>query len=457
MNRFIKVLLILLLSVCLTSCNETEEDDDEIKIDFVQNATMVYEFSGDYKDVAGYAEGDITVTPFEGAKTFGYYLVYYANEDGLLEHYDEVACIKRNGDPVSFHVKDGRFLPPEATLLAVFESNYRIPRKRPVLTDAVDIIKIPENKRIKLENEIETIGMTSDVHINFEELGYGSKFKWKNMLEFFATHKTDYVIITGDMTGDGDIEGEYQYYQETIKNSKIPLENVYESVGNHGNSKSTLSLFTKYTSSSNEVHPYEGSPYYHVVLDNTVLIFMAQELKGPSDSASYENFSKEQIDWLEGLLKIYGNSDKNVFVTIHSPFLNFGPGDRHNGDYVKMITFKDEYVQTMRMKALFETYKDVIILSGHTHLTYYEDENYSDENNSFARMVHVSSGTQTSSYNNGVKLISNTDGRSNNSSSYGSEAYIVKIYEEHIVFIGYNVSTNMMIPAGCLIIPRKLK
>ena len=104
-----------------------------------------------------------------------------------------------------------------------------------------------------------------------------------------------------------------------------------------------------------------------------------------------------------------------------------------------------------------ETYKDVIILSGHTHLTYYEDENYSDENNSFARMVHVSSGTQTSSYNNGTKLISNTDGRSNNSSSYGSEAYIVKIYEDHIVFIGYNVSTNMMIPAGCLIIPRKLK
>ena len=329
MRRLFSIILTISVALSLISCADEEKDlseeskepvVEEVEFDFVQNATMVYEFTGDYKDEPGYAEGNIIITPFEGAKTFGYYLVFYANNEGLLADYDEVACIKRTGDTVSFHVKDGRFLPPEATYLAVFESNYRIPRKRPTIDQAVDVIKIPESKLIRLENQIETIGMTSDVHINFEELGYGSKFKWKNMLDFFSTHNTDYVIVTGDMTGDGDIEGEYQYYQETINNSKIPLENVYESVGNHGNSKSTLALFAKYTSSSNEIHPYVGSAYYHVVLENTVLIFMAQELQGPSDSAAYENFSKDQIDWLESLLDEYGNSNKNVFVTIHSPF-----------------------------------------------------------------------------------------------------------------------------------------
>ena len=111
-----------------------------------------------------------------------------------------------------------------------------------------------------------------------------------------------------------------------------------------------------------------------------------------------------------------------------------------------MITFKPEYTQTMRLKALFEEYKDCVILSGHTHLTYYEDENYSNENDSFARMVHVSSGTQTSSYNGGSTMISDTDGRYNNTPYYGSEGYVVEIYNDYILFKGYNISTGKLIP-----------
>ncbi len=118
-----------------------------------------------------------------------------------------------------------------------------------------------------------------------------------------------------------------------------------------------------------------------------------------------------------------------------------------------MITFKESYTQTMRLKGLLETYKQVIMMSGHTHLTFYENENYSDQFDTFCRMVHVSSGTQTSSYNHGDRLISDTDGRVNNSPTYGSEGYIVDVYKDYILYTGYNISTGRIIPAACLLIP----
>ena len=158
--------------------------------------------------------------------------------------------------------------------------------------------------------------------------------------------------------------------------------------------------------------------------------------------------------WIvENVLKEFDNSNTNIFLIEHAPFLNWSPGDRLNGDYARKITFKESYTQTMRLKGLLETYKNVIMMTGHTHLTFYENENYSDQYDSFCRMVHVSSCTQTSSYNHGSKLISDTDGRKYNSPEYGSEGYLVDIYKDYIVYTGYNISTNRIIPSACILLP----
>ncbi len=429
-------------------------------IEFDKKADMTYTFTGDEQDKAGFAQGTITVTPTKSTKTSGYYLVYYANTYGLLKEYDEVASIAITGGTVSYTVKDGAYLPHEATKLAVFESDSRFLADHPNAETAVDVIDLAPEKQLELGKLQYRFGATSDIHINFEGLGFGSEAKWKNTLNFFSEHKVDSVIITGDMTGDTNLDYEYGYYIDSIKASDIPLANVYEAIGNHGNTASTIGLFTAYTSGEDEVHPFEGSPYYYVVKEgktegdrDNVLIFMAQELSGPSDSAIYDNFSKAQIDWLEETLEKFNKPDTNIFLIEHAPFWNWSPGDRYNGDYTRKITFKESYTQTMRLKGLLETYKQVIMMSGHTHLTFYENENYSDQFDTFCRMVHVSSGTQTSSYNHGDRLISDTDGRVNNSPTYGSEGYIVDVYGDYIVYTGYNISTGRIIPAGCLLIP----
>lgn len=428
------------------------------KIGFEKMVDLTYTFSGDEKDKAGFAQGTLTVTPVSGAKQEGYYLVYFADENGLLEEYDEVACIGITGETVSYDIKDGTFLPPEVTKLAVFESESRFLEDHPNITGAADVLNLDYTKRLELGAVQYTFGAISDVHMNFETLGFGSLGKWENALDFFAAHKAECLIVTGDMTGDTELDKEYGEYISRINDSDIPLENVYESIGNHGNTAEAVKLFVKYTSGSDEVRPFEGAPYYYVLKESetgrdNLFIFMAQELEGPSDSALYDNFSKQQIDWLEDTLNKFENTDTNIFLIQHSPFLNWSPGDRIGGDYTRMVTFKESFTQTMRLKALLEKHKGVILMSGHTHLTFYENENYSDQCGTFCRMVHVSSGTQTSSYNHGDTLISSTDGRKNNSVSYGSEGYIVKVYGDYIVYTGYNISTGRIVPSACIILP----
>ena len=53
------------------------------EINFTKKVDMTYEFTGDEKDKAGFAQGVITITPTESKKKSGYYLIYLANDTSL--------------------------------------------------------------------------------------------------------------------------------------------------------------------------------------------------------------------------------------------------------------------------------------------------------------------------------------------------------------------------------------
>lgn len=437
---------------------------EKISLSANSSLTVDYTFTGDEANMPGFAQGIITITPSLTTPVDGYYLVYFANENGLLENYDELASIKITGNTVKHEIKDGVMFPTNASKIAVFQSPHRFLDNPPSIDTAVSIIDLPESKKIDLGEVEMSFGAISDVHMNYEIHNRGAFKKWEEALDFFYDENMDYVIVPGDMTGDSSVEknlvNEYKQYVATINNSKIPFDRVFESIGNHGNTPEDIGLFTQYTSGKNEVHPYEGSPYYYVLVEkedsfsrDNLFIFMAQELTYPGETASIDNFSKEQMDFVESVLKEYGNTPTNIFLIEHSPFRNFGPGDRYNGGYGGSLRLNEEFTQNLRFKALLEEYKDVIMMSGHTHLSLYDNENYSDENNTCCRMIHLGSGCQQTSYGTGDKLVRNTDGRYEVTPNYGSEAYTVHIYKDYIVYTGYNLSTKKIIPYACFILP----
>ena len=448
LKRLLSCFTLMLLAGLLTACNERGAID------------MTYTFEGTHASDAGYAEGVITVTPAVDSAKEGYYLLYFANGKGLLAGYDEFASVPITGNAVTYAVKSGTLLPPAATSIAVFESEHAFLDEQPAYTDRIGTVRIPQSKRLRLTDAAYTFGAVADVHMNFEPYDRGPYRKWENALNVFAAEKMDDVIVAGDMTGDeseGTLAAQYTQYLRIINASDYPPDHVYEAIGNHGNTEHGRKQFTEFTGGKDEVHPFEGSPWFSLLRMETardnLFLFMAQELNQPWESPDYDNFSKEQIDWLESMLIQYADTDTNIFIILHSPFLNYGAGDRHPGGYTGMITFNAAYTQTMRLKQLLETHKSVIVLSGHSHLSLYDNENYSDENGTSCRMIHIGSCSMPNSYCNGDTFERDTDGRHEVTPDYGSEAYTVAVYDEYIIFTGRNLSTGTVIPSACHILP----
>lgn len=432
-----------------------------------ENPTTVdVTFVGDNQFTPGFAECEITITPGENPPTTGYYLVYYTDGENLLAGYDEVTAVKvNNGNPVIGYVSHGIMLPPQAKGIAVFHHNTYYASKTLDINNAVATAPLSTVKQNpNLGKKHFSFGALSDTHMNYEQHNRGAYKKLENAMNFYAQQNMDAVIITGDVVGDRgetpDLEAQYEKHVEIINKSDFPLENVYESTGNHGNTPADVSLMDQYLGNEKEQHPYKNSPYYSVLFEteygnDNLFIVMSQEMNGPSDSAAYDNFSKEQIDWLERLFQQYGNTNTNIFMALHSPFLKFGAGDIPNGTYNACIPFKEEYVQTMRLKALLETYKNTIVMSGHTHTSFYENANYSNLNGTFAHTVHIGSNSQPCAYGDKTSQQKSWDGRRSVSPTYGSEGYTVDVYENYIVYTGYNLSTGKIIPAAQFMIPTR--
>lgn len=428
---------------------------------------VTYTFEGAHADEAGFAEGTITLTPsHEDAATKGYYLLYFADRNGLLADYDEFACVPITGDEAIYTVKNGTYLPPAATKLAVFESETPFLEEQPDYHTCAAVIKLPREKRLDLGEPTFAFGAASDVHMNYEFYGRGAYQKWENAVRFFKEEQMDKIIVTGDMTGDADeqpLEKQYETYTKLIRAAEYPLEDVHECIGNHGNTEDGRRIFVQSIADEEEIRPLEGTPWYAVLAKgktesarDNLFLFMAQELRAPGDSNRYDNFSKEQIDWVEEMLATYSDTDTNIFIALHSPFLNYGAGDRHPGDYTTMVTLKPYYLQTMRLKKLLERHKDVIVLSGHTHLSLYDGENYSDEDGTSCRMIHLGSSCCPATYAETGKLHTG-DGRHAVDATYGSEVYTVRVYDDYILFVGHNLSTGTVIPSACYLLPTVTK
>lgn len=426
---------------------------------------VTIKFVGDEAKTAGFAQSEITVKPGNDIEKEGYFLVYYTDGSKVLSDYDEAVCIKKNGNKtVKGFIGDGRMLPENAKAIAVFESKVNYFTEAPDIKNALAVAEFPEYKCLLNLGEAEfSFGALSDTHMNYEPYNRGAYAKLLYSMNFFAEQKMDAVIISGDVVGDRgenpDLEAQYKKHEEILNESQFPIEKVYEGAGNHGNTPKDIALLDKNLGGADEIHPYENSPYFHVVFEgkngasDNVFIFMAQEMNAPGDSAKYDNFSKDQIDWLENLLNDEKIASSNLFFIIHSPFLGFGAGDIENGTYGACITFKEEYTQNMRLKALLEKHKKAVVFSGHTHVTFYDNANYSDVNNEFARTVHIGSNCQPCGYGEGDSMQRSFDGKREVTPEYGSEGYTVTVYSDYIVFNGYNFSTGKKIPAACLILP----
>lgn len=411
-------------------------------------ANIQYSFSGDEKDKAGYAEGTITVTP-NNADSKGTYYLFWANDISSLAGYREIAMLNITDKSSSFTFGDHTAIPSGATKLIALKSTTK-PNIVNV-SDATAVFDIPISKQFNLVNKpkLYSFASYSDIHITSESSTYPhDEIHWKAALETAAKHNVDFIVTSGDQVNNtSGYTKEWKIYQRILADSSYNNP-IYESVGNHElwqGVSNGLSDFIKSTGlDSNPTTIKKSKAYYEFTEPNSGDHFIVMALEGGFYPNKVEEFTTEQLDWVESLLKKYNNDGHNVYIVEHSLFQGYGAGDRNENPFYD-IPLSDNQASTRRLKSLLETYKDVVFFSGHTHISFGSGYNYSDENGTSARMIHNSSIGSTRRVVNDTTL----------DKSYilgESEGYIVDVYNGSIVFNGANTYYDQIIPSAIYIV-----
>lgn len=410
--------------------------------------SLEYTFADSVKDKAGYAEGKVTLT----VDKKGSYSLFWSNDKGTLPGYYEIETVDITEDngkaeiDFAYHVA----IPADATkLIAVPAAEDKDSFD---VTEAVAVYDIEASKQLKSEKALYTFSSISDVHIDEEKWGNApaywweySEDHWAKALAYATKSKVDFIVSSGDQVTNASITNlnrEWNAYQYILSQSDY-CNPIYECGGNHevrqdGVVDQELVEYIKGSGLDNEFSSLESAkPYYSVVEPSTGDLFIFMALEGGYRPAQYDEFTVEQLDWLEGILKENYDKGHNIYLVQHALIKGYGPGDDLETPYYSGA-MNPTLDTTKRFISILETYKDIVWISGHSHEDYELGYNYTNNNGDSCNMIH------NSSVGNPTHV---TDGKIDYSFNENlSQGYFVQTFENAIVFNGVNYCDEKIYP-----------
>lgn len=280
-----------------------------------------------------------------------------------------------------------------------------------------------------------SFGLFSDIHIYpIAAVEWTPEVKFDNALTYLENVGCAFCVQCGDFTqtglflyGDTTTMDTRQFakYKEICDKHTIP---VYGICGNH-ESITGVAI----TNNLTELKEYTGTDlYYTITQDNDVFIFIGQP--------SYNKvMGDDALQWLSETLE--ENRNKRCFVFIH-PYIEEDSGDPL--DFRENSVFDDwGTTKTNSFINLMKQYPNTILFHGHSH-TKFECQQYDvnanyTERNGF-KSVHVPSLGKP-------RDVNPTTGETPED-NYGSQGYVVDVYDGFIVLNGMDLINNEYVPLG---------
>lgn len=415
---------------------------------------FMYEFTGNEKNMCGYAEGTITYY----TESDGTYMFFWGDSkkelDGYFEIYKVENCIKNQ--KISFSLGENVAIPAGATQMLVVREDESGNKTTEY------IYNLPQGK-ILTGKKLYSFEALSDIHIDRQsggkEIYYVNSDKhFEKALSVAKEYNTDFIVSSGDqVTNASGATDEWLVYQEILSKSEYSNP-IYECIGNHETRISKYAgcpvkcgleefmLATGLDEESKQV--INDKPYYeYTEKSGDHFIFMALE-KSP-DANTSDEFSDEQISWVKSLLLKYKDDGHKIFLIQHSPISGYGAGDdKTDPGYKGTLNLADTetgvpFKNNQEFKKILEDNKDIIWISGHTHVDLRDDKNYSDENDTSCHMIHIPSCCNT------TRIVKDEEG--NNTLDYTfyddtTQGYIVDSYDGYCIFNGINFYYDKIYP-----------
>lgn len=452
-KRFLALLLtaVMVVTVMLTGVVSTSAATADISYSFAQST-------------AGYAEGTITLTPHSG--NYGTYYMFWADDTDALKGYKPIAVLKITSGSGTVKMPAHTVIPPDATKIVAFLSGTDISSNTTILrvSDAEAVYSIPKNRQLSFNTDdaLYTFGAISDPQLANDSYGSNSypndEEHLTDTLNTFAGRGVDFIVSSGDTVNDQNgkqtYAAEYKRYQQILAES-FYSKPIYEALGNHdvgtvwnknGDYYNDNEPFIKATGLDSKAETIlAGKPYFEITEPTTGDHFIFMALEGGFYTNKGTQFSEAQLDWLEGLLKKYSTDGKNIFIIEHANIAGWGSGDKLTAPYYYDLALDKNAADVKRFISLMETYKECVIITGHTHLELSAQYNYSDNSGTSAVMMHNSAIGGVRRLVNGTIDRSPVEGL--------SEGYLVEVYEDCIIFNGMNTCSDHIMPLCSYIIP----
>lgn len=389
-------------------------------------------------DQPGFAGGTVSFYP-EHSDT---YTFYWGDSNGQLANYTMLySDLFIANQEAEITIQSFTAIPKGATKLLAVSADKRT-------TYTYDI----PAERLFDKEQLYSFGALSDSH---QGNRYGSQsIPYNHFIDAVKDLSNMGALMIG-MSGDFSYENEefeYQLHAKAIKelyafNPKLP---IYTTSGNHECKYTGFSKewFLKY---SRNVVDYDTDllPIFESgndldfaieLPDGSVMLYLNQIYYdyGKTTSRLLDDY---QIEWLEAQLEKY--KDRTVFLFFHT-FIDGEAGDAQTStgkEYgLPLISGTVEY---KHFTELFTKYKNVVYFSGHSHQSFDlqlmdpKDSsktnlytNIDNNDGTFATMVHIPAVGATRS-GTGISDAKNR-----------SEGYLVRVYEDCIVFEGYDFVNN---------------
>jgi len=226
-----------------------------------------------------------------------------------------------------------------------------------------------------------TMFLLSDLHISVGESSMSDKLHLalKDISEWET--KLDTIVLGGDLTDFGR-DSDYKLLKRIL--DQYPLPPMYGNMGNHDyydiwlNERGAFSTDTvpngKTDAMSRERFMsfigYSDKPYKDVWVNGVHLIMVSQEayVEEKPDVGEGAWYSDEQLDWLRETMKAHEDG-KPAFVFIHQPLPEPGSDGRTH-----------QLIRAKAFREILEPYRNVFVLSGHTHRSFVNENHYNRQN-----------------------------------------------------------------------------
>ncbi len=307
----------------------------------------------------------------------------------------------------------------------------------------------------------------ADVHIDLENGGKSTYFihaeeNFRRALAVIKQRGCAFIVSAGDQVtnASGAVE-EWQLYRRIIEESGYSGL-VLEAVGNHETRSAKYGIntlsdclgdFIRYTRLKEKpVLRPEGKTYYEYTEPVCEDVFLFLSCENGMNTNEIDNFSDEQMDWIEERLDAYRRKSR-LFLIQHANSRGCGVGDRRTAPaYDGAIRTKSgdgrPFVNNRRFLDLLKKHPQLIWLSGHTHIDLRDGVNFAS---SPCHMLHIPALAGS------TRIVKDQSGGYTLDRAFtgdNAQGYIADVYDDRVIFRGIDFLSDAFYPAYTYIIRR---